>query len=83
MSPDASESESEENFYGVTDDDKIEKLCLFDLYAMKESIMCKKKKMFPDSNKISDTDEYIKLERLLQKVLQRIQEMKEICKEFA
>ncbi|XP_035219459.1 uncharacterized protein LOC118192573 isoform X2 [Stegodyphus dumicola] len=84
-----SESEANENEeveVPETDDDKISRLCLFDLLAMKEGIRCRRLKMV---NKLNGPENYQcveeieKLEQLHEKVLERIQEIKEVCELFS
>lgn len=74
--------EKEEESYGGTDDDQLNRLCLYDLLAMKEGIRIRRLKLKSTFNLQSMSDEEEKLSQLYKRVVERINEIKHICSNF-
>ncbi|GBM28306.1 Tudor domain-containing protein 5 [Araneus ventricosus] len=77
--------DGEEEFAGKTDDDKLNRLCLYDLQTMRQGIRIRRQNLELRRSKSPDDvpDEEEKLRLLYNKVIGRIKEIKQICSNFA
>ncbi|CAL1297489.1 unnamed protein product [Larinioides sclopetarius] len=77
--------EGEEEFAGKTDDDKLNRLCLYDLQAMRQGIRIRRQNLELQRSKNPNdvTGEEEKLRQLYNKVIDRIKKIEQICGNFA
>ncbi|XP_055952642.1 tudor domain-containing protein 5-like isoform X2 [Argiope bruennichi] len=77
--------DGEEEFAGKTDDDKLNRLCLYDLQTMKQGIRIRRQNLESQRSKNPEdvSDEKEKLKLLYNKVIRRIKEIEQICSNFA
>ncbi|CAL1285477.1 unnamed protein product [Larinioides sclopetarius] len=77
--------DKEEEFVDNTDDDKLNRLCLFDLKIMKQNIniRCQRLQLQQSGSPESKSDEEQKLQLLHEKILKRMEEIEHICSTFS